>query len=242
MENSFNYNNKNKSNEVEEEIFYEAQDDIEIINVTNNFNQSENINIRQDYNKNISYNKEANESLNPSKILNFTENYANNNRLKDIINYLKVQKQPFDEQDLAKIFDRLDVDNDGKISHDEIKAFLNTLKTPVNDFYIEKIIKEFDRNNSGDIEKHEFLMKMGGNRVNKNNLTELVEIFKLFDANHDNYICSQDLSNIMKALGENFDDEKCAAMMKVLEDRNGKINFQQFFDLVKDEGKQEFID
>ena len=162
-------------------------------------------------------------------------------RLEEIISYLKVQKQPFHEDELSKIFDLLDIDKDKSISSEEIKRFLNSLRTPINDFYIEKIVREFDSNRDGDIQKKEFLnrMKKQANKESNSDLTELLEIFKLFDANHDEKICDQDLQNILKALGENFDGEMCKEMMKHLGDGNGGINFSQFFELVKDEGKKD---
>jgi Ca2+-binding EF-hand superfamily protein len=179
---------------------------------------------------------------NTSKIFDSVkQNSSQKKRIEEIISYLKVQKQPFDENDLSRIFDRLDIDGDNRISSDEIKKFLNSLRTPVNDFYIEKIISEFDSNRDGDIEKREFLNKMNkqSGKVNRGDLTELLEIFKLFDANHDNKICEQDLQNIMKALGENFDEETCKEMIRFLGDENGYINFNKFFDLVKEEGKKD---
>jgi Ca2+-binding EF-hand superfamily protein len=170
-----------------------------------------------------------------------TYNGKQKKRIEDIISYLKVQKQPFHDSELSKIYDMLDVDGDEKITSEEIKRFLNTLKSPVNDFYIQKIIRDFDSNKDGDIQKKEFLerMKSQSDKGYGNELTELLEIFKLFDANHDNKICDQDLRNIMNALGENFDEDTCKEMMKHLSDRTGSISFSKFFDLVKDEGKTE---
>jgi Ca2+-binding EF-hand superfamily protein len=172
---------------------------------------------------------------------NLNKNPNSKKRLEEIISYIKVQKQPFHESELANIFDQLDIDGDNSISNQEIKRFFQTLRNPVNDFYVDKIIKEFDKDNNGDIDKNEFLNKMKNqsNKSNNTDLTELLEIFKYFDANHDEKICHQDFQNILKALGENFDVETCKEMMKQLGDSDGKINFSQFFELVKDEGRKE---
>lgn len=172
---------------------------------------------------------------------NLNKNPNSKKRLEEIISYIKVQKQPFHESELSNIFDQLDMDGDNTISHQEIKRFFQTLRNPVNDFYVDKIIKEFDKDNNGDIDKNEFLNKMRNqsNKSNNADLTELLEIFKYFDANHDEKICHQDFQNILKALGENFDTETCKEMMKQLGDSDGKINFSQFFELVKEEGRKE---
>lgn len=183
------------------------------------------------------------ENKNKHKKLSSLDNKTtslNKQRYEEIISYLKVQKHPYSDAELSRIFDRLDIDGDNQISFDEIKRFLNSLKTPVNDYYIEKIIKDFDQDNDGDIQKKEFLDRMKHkDQGSTSELTELLEIFKLFDANHDDRICHQDLQNIMKALGENFDEGTCSEMIKQLGDENGLINFSKFFDLVKDESKKD---
>jgi Ca2+-binding EF-hand superfamily protein len=205
------------------------------------------INIQAENSKNILENQspkiihQSSNTLEYSNILDKMKgDRKQRKRLEEIISYMKVQKQPFHESELSKIFDRLDVDKDNSISTDEIKRFLNSLRTPINDFYIEKIIREFDSDRDGDIQKKEFLSKMKkqANKGKNSDLTELLEIFKLFDANHDEKICYQDLQNILKALGENFDGETCKEMMKLLSDGTGSINFSEFFELVKDEGKK----
>jgi Ca2+-binding EF-hand superfamily protein len=207
----------------------------------------EQINIQTEYLKNSpemqspKINHQSSNTLEYSNILDKMKGDRDQRkRLEEIISYLKVQKQPFHESELSKIFDRLDIDKDNSISTDEIKRFLNSLRSPINDFYIEKIVREFDSNHDGDIQKKEFLSKMKkqASKGKNSDLTELLEIFKLFDANHDEKICHQDLQNILKALGENFDGETCKEMMKLLSDGSGSINFSEFFELVKDEGKK----
>lgn len=167
------------------------------------------------------------------------------NRLKEIIGYLKVQKQPFDENDLSNIFDRLDVDGDKRISVDELKKFLFSLRTPVNDFYVHKLLKEFNDNDGGEIDKKKFYEKMNEqtDKINENDLTELLEVFKLFDANHDDRICHQDLLNVMMALGENFSASQCKEIINLLcgdsnSSQNQSLDFPTFFELIKNEGEK----
>ena len=167
-------------------------------------------------------------------------NDSQENRLKEIMGYLKVQKQPFDEGDLSRIFDRLDKDGNKKISSEELKKFLFSLRTPINDFYIDKIVKEFDVNNDGDIDKNEFFKKMNlqVDKVNENDYSELWEIFKLFDANNDDFICKEDLMNVFMALGESVSNERCREMIGYLSMMKEGIDFPTFFELVKEEGKR----
>jgi Ca2+-binding EF-hand superfamily protein len=158
-------------------------------------------------------------------------------RIENIVSYLKNQTQSYGDDDLDKIFKSLDVDGDHKISSNEIKRFLNGLRTPANDFHIKKIINDFDKNGDGEIEKDEFINRMNEQKHygKKDDLNELLEIFKLFDVNADKKITGEDLYNIMKAIGENFSESYCKDMIKLLSDEKGYIDFAKFFDIVKDE-------
>jgi Ca2+-binding EF-hand superfamily protein len=179
-----------------------------------------------------------NEKIDVDTLFNIVKNDpVRTKRLEDIIAYLKVQKQPFDDNELDVIFKRLDIDKDEKISSKEIKNFLNSLKTPVNDFHIKKMLEDFDRNGDGEITKDEFYERMNEqkNYSKKNDLNELLDIFRLFDANQDKKICEQDLLNIFRAIGENFNEQKCKEMIKLLSNNDNGINFPRFFEIIKDE-------
>jgi Ca2+-binding EF-hand superfamily protein len=179
----------------------------------------------------------VNEKVDIETLFNIVKNDpVRTKRLEDIISYLKVQKQPFDDSELETIFKRLDIDKDEKISSKEIKNFLNSLKTPVNDFHIKKMLEDFDRNKDGEITKEEFFERMNEqkNYSKKNDLNELLDIFRLFDANQDKKICEQDLFNIFGAIGENFNEATCKEMIKLLANGND-LNFPRFFEIIKDE-------
>lgn len=187
---------------------------------------------------------------NPRKTIKYDDiliDSIKENRIKEIIGYLKVQKQSLDENDINTIFDRLDDDNDNKISVKELKYFLLSLKSSINNVYIDQIFNEFDMNKEGFITKEEFYSKMNQqtDKGNENDLSELLEIFKLFDSNHDDKVCGLDLMNVFKVLGENFSEEQCKEMMRLLcgnsefghEGHQSELDFLAFFDLVKNEGR-----
>lgn len=225
--------------EEEEEDIYVDEDDNELYYISNK-GQSGNTSEYDIINRGILH-KQSHKNHNHLKFEEYSIDEIKENRLKEIIGYLKVQKQPFDEGDLSRIFDRLDKDGNKKVSSEELKKFLYSLRTPINDFYVDKIIKEFDANDDGDIDKKEFIdkMNMQVDKINENDLTELWEVFKLFDANHDDIICYEDLMNVFMALGESVSETHCLEMIKFLSDENkGGIDFSKFFELVKDDGKR----
>ena len=181
-------------------------------------------------------------------------NEVSRKRLEEFVSYLKVKKNKFDEGELLRVFEKLDIDKDNKISSDEIKKFLHSMRNPINKYYIEKMIGEFDKNKDGNIGDREFIDMMNAQKDKENNrdMKEIIEIFKIFDTNHDNIIGHEDLYHVMKALGENFTDVQCQNMIQLLvKDQNKKgikkdsinkesmeyvegINFARFFELIKD--------
>ncbi len=187
------------------------------------------------------YSNNSQDEQDDSSLINQNDSKNNKSRLREIMSYLKGQKTGLRISELNKIFEKLDQDGDRKIDTNEIKQFLSTLRTPINDYFIQKLFKDFDLDNDGEIKKSEFMerMRTQKERGYGNELTELLEVFKLFDANQDNKICIDDLQNVMNALGENFESDTIKDMMKYLSSSNGYIDFSRFFDLVKDEGKKD---
>jgi Ca2+-binding EF-hand superfamily protein len=224
-----------KSQNEEEEL-----EDIEVEDEEDD-NSLKNLRFENYYNiKNLDKSNDENDDYN---MLKENRNPNNKNRFREIISYLKGQKSGLRVSELNKVFEKLDIDGDKKISSAEIKQFLNSLRTPLNDYFIQKLVKEFDANNDGEIQKGEFMerMRIQKDKVYGNELTELLEVFKLFDANEDNKICVDDLQNVMNALGENFSDETVKDMMKYISGNTGSIDFSRFFDLVKEEGKKDIF-
>jgi len=187
------------------------------------------------------YSNNSQDEYDDSSSINQNESKNNKSRLKEIMSYLKGQKSGLRISEINKIFEKLDLDGDRKIDTSEIKKFLSSLRTPINDYFIQKLFKDFDLDNNGEIKKSEFMERMRTHKERGygNELTELLEVFKLFDANQDNKICIDDLQNVMNALGENFESDSIKDMMKYLSSSSGHIDFSRFFDLVKDEGKKD---
>ena len=59
------------------------------------------------------------------------------------------------------------------------------------------------------------------------NEEEISEAFKVFDINSDGYITINELTQTMSVLDEDFTDEECETMIKLV-GTEGKVNFNQF--------------
>ena len=172
-------------------------------------------------------------------------------KLSNIVTYIKGQNHQLNEEELKEIFKKLDVNERDKINFEDLKNFLGVLRTNVNNYYINEIIKEYG-NDKKEITQKMFIKKMNENikgKYKKDDITELREIFQLFDTNHDNKISYEDIKNVMNALGETtFNDDMCKEMIRHLKLKanvnniainkdNCYLNYNDFIEIVKGESE-----
>ena len=173
-------------------------------------------------------------------------------KLSNIVTYIKGQNHQLNEEELKEIFKKLDVNEREKINFEDLKKFLGVLRTNVNNYYINEIIKEYG-DEKKEITQRMFIKKMNENikgKYKKDDITELREIFQLFDTNHDNKISYEDIKNVMNALGETtFNDDMCKEMIRHLKLKanvnnmainkdNCYLNYNDFIEIVKGESEQ----
>lgn len=231
-----------ESNEVSE-----SNINVEIKN--SDSSENENINDSQIRNDNMSNNK--NEIKYDPEIE--AKNYFNTltdeekKKLASVITYIKGQNHQLNEKEIEEIFKKLDIHNNNKITFEDLQKFLSVLRSKVNNYYINEIIREYGKD-SKEISKETFIEKMKESikgKYKKEDITELKEVFQLFDTNHDNKITSEDLKNVMNALGEtSFSDEMCKDMIKFLKKKiddksnNEHLTYDDFIEIVKGESEQ----
>ena len=231
-----------ESNEVSE-----SNINVEIKN--SDTSENENIDDSQIRNDNMSNNK--NEIKYDPEIE--AKNYFNTltdeekKKLASVITYIKGQNHQLNEKEIEEIFKKLDIHNNNKITFEDLQKFLSVLRSKVNNYYINEIIREYGKD-SKEISKETFIEKMKESikgKYKKEDITELKEVFQLFDTNHDNKITSEDLKNVMNALGEtSFSDEMCKDMIKFLKKKiddksnNEHLTYDDFIEIVKGESEQ----
>ena len=245
-------NNKSIQNENFEDSKLSAskQSNKEIIkNVEEELNKSDNKSKNQKHSKkkkNSIFNKKENYYKKAELYYN-SLSQEEKKKLSNIVTYIKGQNHQLNEEELKEIFKKLDVNERDKINFEDLKNFLGVLRTNVNNYYINEIIKEYG-NDKKEITQKILIKKMNENikgKYKKDDITELREIFQLFDTNHDNKITSEDLKNVMNALGEtSFSDEMCKDMIKFLKKKiddksnNEHLTYDDFIEIVKGESEQ----
>lgn len=91
------------------------------------------------------------------------------------------------------------------------------------------MIAEVDNDGSGCIEIEEFLQLMDKKLKEQDTEEELIEAFKAFDKDGDNYISAGDLKEFLNTFGESISDDEIQKMIKVADtSRDGKVNYQNF--------------
>ena len=130
-------------------------------------------------------------------------------------------------EEFRQAFALFDKDGNGSISSDELGSVLQSLgQTPTQED-LDKMIKEVDNDDNSTIEFSEFCSMMASKMRKVENEEEISEAFKVFDINSDGYITINELTQTMSVLDEDFTDEECETMIKLV-GTEGKVNFNQF--------------
>ena len=136
------------------------------------------------------------------------------------------------EDEIKKIkecFQRIDVDNDGKLSLEEMKKVF--LKDDLKIEFNEEIFKQIDTDSSGTIEYIEFISAC----IEKNiylNEERLREAFNLFDSDKSGKISRSEIEKVLK-LGV-ISKEIDAIMAKHNTNKDGEIDFKEFMKMMKE--------
>ncbi|XP_076437535.1 neo-calmodulin-like isoform X3 [Babylonia areolata] len=66
--------------------------------------------------------------------------------------------------------------------------------------------------------------------------SEIRELFRTFDKNHDNTICANELGKVLRCLGMNVSEEDVQVIVKQLDKNgNGKIEYKEFKAFMQDQ-------
>lgn len=123
-------------------------------------------------------------------------------------------------------FDILDADSDGKISHDDLRAFYAGRKG--GDEVIGSMMSVADTNKDGFVEYEEFerVVSAGNGEKIPLGCGAIEEVFKVMDRDGDGKLSHQDLKSYMAWAGFAATDEDIIAMIKFAGcDQNDGVSF-----------------
>jgi centrin-3 len=96
------------------------------------------------------------------------------------------------------------------------------------------LMKEYDREGTGQIEYHDFLEIMTQKIGERDPIEEIMKAFKLFDEDNSGKISLRNLRRVARELGENLSDDELQAMIDEFDkDGDGEISQQEFLNIMK---------
>ena len=172
--------------------------------------------------------------LNISFDLSYLISYRKTNTFKKIIlTFIASRLNENDINDLNKLFEAFDINNDGQISFEEFQQVLINLKNKgININEIKELFNSLDTDKNGKIDYTEFIASCLQKKIYLNK-ERLNEAFSLFDKDNNGVITKDEIMSVLKIKdGENNEIENL--MRDIDKNGDGVINMEEFVELMKE--------
>lgn len=134
---------------------------------------------------------------------------------------------------MREAFAAFDVNGDGFISKQELADVMKNFGNIISGEELDEMIKIVDKDGNGLVDFKEFLNLMDSNCLLQNIDQEMEKLFAMIDTNNDGYLSAQEITTMMKNLGEKVRKKDVRKMMKAADQNNdGKISFSEFKSMV----------
>ncbi|XP_057443327.1 probable calcium-binding protein CML25 [Lotus japonicus] len=132
-------------------------------------------------------------------------------------------------EELEKVFEKFDVNRDGKISSSELGSIMGSLGQSATKEELDNMIREVDSDGDGYISLEEFI-ELNTKDIDPNEILEnLRDAFSVFDIDGNGSITAEELHNVMASLGDECSLEECQKMIGGVDsDGDGMIDFEEF--------------
>ncbi|CAI5455975.1 unnamed protein product [Caenorhabditis angaria] len=133
------------------------------------------------------------------------------------------------EDDLKGIFREFDLNGDGFIQREELRAVMQKMNQSPTEEELDAMFRSADKDNDGNIDFTEFLVIA---RANPISLT-LRAVFDELDVDGDGYITRSELRTAFQRMGHSLSDQDIKAIYKHVDQNNdGRINFDEFCEMI----------
>lgn len=136
---------------------------------------------------------------------------------------------------INEVFDVFDKDKNGHIQASELESILKALGRGSSQKEIEDFLAKVDTNQSGTIERHEFMDAMEEiYSIPQSKVEEVVEAFKIFDKDNSGTITLDEMKKILLKYTTDFTENEIEEIFKLIDtDQNGFISYAEFADVWK---------
>ena len=142
-------------------------------------------------------------------------------------------------EEYQKFFEMFDTDNKGYVMVIQVGQVMDAMQQEYDEKALRKTVRKFDADGSGKLEFEEFaaMVYTIANSVDKATMErELREAFRLFDKERNGFISRESMKGLLKEIDDKLTDaELDAAIDEIDEDGSGKIEFEEFFELMAGE-------
>ena len=122
----------------------------------------------------------------------------------------------------------------GQVDYHELKVAMRALGFDVKKQEVLNLMREFDREGSGQIEYPDFLEIMTTKISERDPIEEISKAFKLFDEDNTGRISLRNLRRIAREMQENLSDDELQAMIDEFDkDGDGEISEAEFLAIMK---------
>jgi len=136
--------------------------------------------------------------------------------------------------EFKEAFDEFDKDGSGSISTKELLGVMRSMgQNPTEDEVLE-LVMEVDLNGDGTIDFQEFLQMMKKKSSEEDQMEDLREAFRMFDRNKDGFIDLIELRKVTNLMGATLSSDEIQEFMREADkDGNGKIDYEEFVNMMK---------
>ncbi|XP_050215359.1 probable calcium-binding protein CML27 [Mercurialis annua] len=133
------------------------------------------------------------------------------------------------KDELQKVFNQFDANQDGKISLSELGGVLKAMGSPYTEAELERVMEDVDTDRDGFINLEEFSQICKPSESADAASSELRDAFDLYDQNKNGLISSGELHLVLNRLGMHCSVEDCVRMIKTVDsDGDGCVDFVEF--------------
>nr|GMD18435.1 probable calcium-binding protein CML25 [Ipomoea batatas] len=137
------------------------------------------------------------------------------------------------EDELEQVFNKFDVNGDGKISWSELGSIMGSLGHVATEEELKAMIREVDGDGDGFIDLREFIELNTQGIDSEEILRDLKDAFSVFDIDKNGSISADELQNVLHSLGDDCSIADCRNMISGVDrDGNGMIDFEEFRDMM----------
>ncbi|KAK8686723.1 hypothetical protein V6N13_125743 [Hibiscus sabdariffa] len=140
------------------------------------------------------------------------------------------------EDELQRVFNQFDANNDGKISVSELRDVLKTMGSSYSEDELKRVLEDIDTDRDGLIDLSEFSVLCRSSSDEVTAALEMRDAFDLYDQDKNGLISTKELHLVLNRLGMKSSVDECARMIKSVDsDGDGNVNFEEFQKMMSNE-------